>query len=261
MAQRAWTAGLLVLGLAIGPDPAGAATRVVVKGATLTDLEPFLVLPDGRLLRRADLVAGFAAIGYAAGDLLSHDPDTGDFFRLGTDPLLALAPDVDASALARPFVWDPDEGRFVPYGDYVTANELTSSALEEVLDAPGTLVLLTILLPSRAPPSQPPTDLDGDGRPDAQDNCPRRPNADQADADGNGIGDACQCGDVTGDGSTDTVDAFAIARGEVSSASPHFDKCDVDGDGSCNTADAFAIARGEVGSGRADQHCPAWLGP
>jgi len=34
-------------------------------------------------------------------------------------------------------------------------------------------------------------DYDGDGVPNAQDNCPMIPNADQDDADGDGVGDAC----------------------------------------------------------------------
>ena len=38
------------------------------------------------------------------------------------------------------------------------------------------------------------TDADGDGVPDASDNCPNTPNPDQADSDGDGVGDACdQC--------------------------------------------------------------------
>jgi len=36
------------------------------------------------------------------------------------------------------------------------------------------------------------TDTDGDGVPDSSDNCPSVPNPDQADANGNGIGDACE---------------------------------------------------------------------
>lgn len=38
----------------------------------------------------------------------------------------------------------------------------------------------------------PPTDTDGDGVPDITDNCPSVPNADQADGNGNNIGDACE---------------------------------------------------------------------
>lgn len=36
-----------------------------------------------------------------------------------------------------------------------------------------------------------PSDSDGDGAPDTTDNCPDTPNADQADADGDDVGDAC----------------------------------------------------------------------
>ena len=36
------------------------------------------------------------------------------------------------------------------------------------------------------------SDQDGDGVPDAYDNCPAAPNADQADTDGDGVGDACE---------------------------------------------------------------------
>lgn len=41
----------------------------------------------------------------------------------------------------------------------------------------------------------PPPDADGDGVPDAADNCPAAPNPDQADRDGDGAGDACDASD------------------------------------------------------------------
>ncbi|WGD33495.1 thrombospondin type 3 repeat-containing protein [Olleya sp. YS] len=47
-------------------------------------------------------------------------------------------------------------------------------------------------------------DTDGDGILDINDNCPTLANADQADADGNGIGDACE--DSDGDGVFDATD-------------------------------------------------------
>ena len=45
--------------------------------------------------------------------------------------------------------------------------------------------------PPDPPPPDPPPDSDGDGVPDAWDNCAGTWNPDQADTDGNGIGDAC----------------------------------------------------------------------
>lgn len=46
-------------------------------------------------------------------------------------------------------------------------------------------------------------DADGDGVPDVADNCPLVANATQADANANGIGDACDGADTDGDGLTD----------------------------------------------------------
>ena len=51
---------------------------------------------------------------------------------------------------------------------------------------PGLLKNGSELLSSGAP------DTDGDGVVDPYDNCPHHPNADQADGDGNGVGDACE---------------------------------------------------------------------
>lgn len=96
---------------------------------------------------------------------------------------------------------------------------------------------------------------------DCDDSCPYVPNVDQADTDGNGVGDACQCGDVDGDSLTNVIDALEIALEQVLPGDPNLRRCDVDGDGLCNLADALRIARGEVGSAPENQLCPAYLGP
>jgi hypothetical protein len=101
------------------------------------------------------------------------------------------------------------------------------------------------------------SDADGDGVPDATDNCRFVRNPSQADASGDGVGDACQCGDVDGNGLVNTVDALRIARGEVPGSDP---KCDVTGDTFCNSVDALRIARGEVLPGSAAQRCAAYTG-
>jgi hypothetical protein len=98
---------------------------------------------------------------------------------------------------------------------------------------------------------------DCDGIPPPTDNCPHVWNPDQIDSD---TSDACQCGDVNGDGSTNVTDALLIARGQVPSDGPEFGRCDVSGDTFCNVTDALTIARGQVSSKPEGQLCPAYLG-
>ena len=77
----------------------------------------------------------------------------------------------------------------------------------------------------------------------------------------NGIGDACQCGDVNEDGFTNVTDALIIARGQVPADSRAEKLGDVNNDQACNVTDALIIARGLQGSAHDDQHCPAYHGP
>jgi hypothetical protein len=97
------------------------------------------------------------------------------------------------------------------------------------------------------------SDGDGDGIEDTADNCPQFANSSQSDIGGvgasstpDGIGDACQCGDVNGSGRVTTADATVILRSllvppTVVPASPQL--CDVGGSASCTTADAVIVTR------------------
>ncbi|MBM4352776.1 MAG: hypothetical protein FJ109_03120 [Deltaproteobacteria bacterium] len=82
-------------------------------------------------------------------------------------------------------------------------------------------------------------DDDGDGVPDALDNCPMVPNKDQANKDGDGAGDACD-EDADGDGTPDTgdcapLDPLISPDAQEDCSTPYDDNCD----GSTNDLDAL----------------------
>ena len=66
-----------------------------------------------------------------------------------------------------------------------------------------------------------PADGDADGVPDATDNCVSTPNADQADTDGDGVGDVCDP-DQDGDGVSNAIDTGAGTFADSSLAPPTF---------------------------------------
>jgi len=102
-------------------------------------------------------------------------------------------------------------------------------------------------------------DEDGDGLPDYKDDCPYEPNPDQKDSGGfettapDGIGDACQCGDVSGDGIVDANDVPAYRTYLTQDPNAPFSaarKCKVAGDGGpCSILDVVVLERGVAAAG------------
>jgi hypothetical protein len=118
-------------------------------------------------------------------------------------------------------------------------------------------VTLDVARAGLLPAGQTASDWDADGVPNAADNCPYAANPDQADHGGvnsnapNGVGDACECGDVSGNGRINGQDANAIKRhGLGGDPNPLFIQacnCDVSGNGACNGQDASAVSRAALG--------------
>jgi thrombospondin type 3 repeat protein len=79
-------------------------------------------------------------------------------------------------------------------------------------------------------------DTDGDGIPDAFDDCPDFADEGQLDSDGNGIGDACECGDQNEDGVVDALDLLAINRAIFGAVRPS-PLCDTNDDRICDVRD------------------------
>ncbi|MEQ8768745.1 MAG: thrombospondin type 3 repeat-containing protein [Planctomycetota bacterium] len=83
-----------------------------------------------------------------------------------------------------------------------------------------------------------PIDRDGDGICDLLDNCPDTPNPDQADCDGDGVGDACSGTDCNGNGIPDSCDiADGISQDCNANGIPDECESDRDGDGVIDDCD------------------------
>ena len=106
-------------------------------------------------------------------------------------------------------------------------------------------------------------DADGDGVPNLLDTCPFYATPEQVDTDGNGRGDACECGDQNGDGALSVSDIVAINEA-VFGGQPASPLCDANGDGACNVVDIVAVNAaifgGETFCARHPRPAPGRLG-
>ena len=100
--------------------------------------------------------------------------------------------------------------------------------------------------------AKPGGDLDADGVEDALDTCPSHPNPAQSDADGNGVGDACQCGDLDADLRVGALDVAALrtylAQPTLTPAAPG--ECEIAREGSeerCDLLDSVVLQRSIAG--------------
>jgi len=98
----------------------------------------------------------------------------------------------------------------------------------------------------------PPSDVDGDGVPDTNDNCLNTPNPDQKDVDGDGIGDVCDSFN-----NTDTDKDSIPDVNDNCPTTPNTDQKDSDSDGIGDVCDPTPILDAD-GDGVADNidNCP-----
>ena len=100
----------------------------------------------------------------------------------------------------------------LPPGNYTAQVVAFDGAVPQPFSATGSRAFTVVPLPPGEPP--PPPDADGDGVLDASDNCPSISNANQADTDGDGRGNACDPDDDN-DGVDDSSDACPTEPGEA----------------------------------------------
>lgn len=218
---------------------AGAEPLVFVSGATLQsgEIAEILELPGGEMLRAADLIAEFWRGGQDVAGLLVYDAATKQL-RTDVEPYLGSAAADRASPTHEWFAYDPSTRGLVPLG----AGPIVPAAAggSEPLGRPG-----AVLVAAKRAPAMP--DQDGDGVPDANDDCilvadglaaPGPVALVQRDTDADGFGNVCDP-DLDGDGIVNFSD---LARMKAAFFGRNVD-ADLDGDGAVNFSDLARMKR------------------
>lgn len=154
------------------------------------------------------------------------------------------------------WIGDPGSEFFVPNNPINYAAQSYGTRISNRIAWIGSVIALTS------------SDSDMDGIDNAFDNCPYTANPSQTDQGGigtptpDGIGNACQCGDVTGEGQVNSFDSEWIKRQALGLSAPLFlvpDNCDVTGEGICNGMDAILVRHAAAGnvSPFFGQNCPS----
>ena len=238
----------------VGSD--GPAIGINITHAYRGDIKLDLVSPSGTELRlkessgddSADDVVGTYPSTLASATMLSifeGEPIAGDWTLKITD------------------VWPTEDNGVL--NEWSISFSKTVSGLSSTGNAASSPIVLTDLIPyeayrctltalkgdfrsevlstgSVAPLAMAGADTDGDGFLDVSDNCPSVSNVDQADFDGDGLGDVCD-DDDDNDGVADINDPFPLNSNETT---------DTDGDGVGDNADAFPNDESETADSDGD---------
>lgn len=149
--------------------------RIFVSVGTFTNQSPvFSTAPPAEAVAAAgeEITFSMSTSDPNCGQLVTLtvvDQPTGSTFSSGT-----------GNPVSRTFSWTPTAGQT---GDYTVFFDATDNGSPAVTERIRTTIHVAPTLPT--------ADADGDGVPDASDNCPAVANPDQADGDFDGTGDAC----------------------------------------------------------------------